>query len=77
MKAGTAQKMVLNMITTTLMIKLGRIKGNKMIDMQLTNKKLVDRGSKMIMEETGIEYEKAKRLLLLHGSVREVFDHLK
>ena len=77
MKAGTAQKMVLNMITTTLMIKLGRIKGNKMIDMQLTNKKLVDRGSKMIMEETGIEYEKAKRLLLLHGSVRAVFDHLK
>ena len=77
MKAGTAQKMVLNMITTTLMIKLGRIKGNKMIDMQLTNKKLVDRGSKMIMEETGIEYEKAKRLLLLHGSVRAVLDHLK
>lgn len=77
MKAGTAQKMVLNMITTTLMIKLGRIKGNKMVDMQLTNKKLVDRGSKMIMEETGIGYDEAKRLLLLHGSVRAVLDHLK
>ena len=77
MKAGTAQKMVLNMITTTLMIKLGRIKGNKMVDMQLTNNKLVDRGSKMIMEETGISYEEAKRLLLLHGSVRAVLDYLK
>ena len=77
MKAGTAQKLVLNMITTTLMIKLGRIKGNKMVDMQLTNKKLVDRGSKMIMEETGIEYEEAKRLLLLHGSVRAVLDNFR
>ena len=77
MKAGTAQKLVLNMITTTLMIKLGRIKGNKMVDMQLTNKKLIDRGSKMIMEETGIEYEEAKRLLLLHGSVRAVLDNFK
>ncbi|WP_240928348.1 N-acetylmuramic acid 6-phosphate etherase [Maribellus sediminis] len=77
MKAGTAQKMVLNMITTALMIKLGRIKGNKMVDMQLTNKKLVERGSKMIMDETGLEYEEAKRLLLLHGSVRAVLDNLK
>lgn len=76
MKAGTAQKLVLNMITTTLMIKLGRIKGNKMVDMQLTNKKLVDRGSKMIMEEAGIDYEEAKRLLLTHGSVRAVLDYL-
>lgn len=76
MKAGTAQKLVLNMITTTLMIKLGRIKGNKMVDMQLTNKKLVDRGSKMIMDEAGIDYEEAKRLLLTHGSVRAALDYL-
>ena len=72
MKAGTAQKLVLNMITTTTMIKLGRVKGNKMVDMQLTNVKLVDRGTKMIMEEAGItDYEKAKELLLSHGSVRK------
>jgi len=77
MKAGTAQKLVLNMITTSLMIKLGRVKGNKMVDMQLTNKKLVDRGSKMIMEETGVEYDEAKRLLLTHGSVRAVIDNFK
>lgn len=72
MKAGTAQKMVLNMLTTSLMIKLGRVKGNKMVDMQLTNKKLVDRGSKMIVDELHIELEEARRLLLLHGSVRAV-----
>jgi len=77
MKAGTAQKLVLNMITTSLMIKLGRVKGNKMVDMQLTNKKLVKRGSKMIVEELGIEFEEAKRLLLLHGSVRAVLDNFK
>jgi len=77
MKAGTAQKLVLNMITTSLMIKLGRVKGNKMVDMQLTNKKLVERGSKMIMDETGLEYDEAKRLLLTHGSVRAVLDNLK
>ncbi|RIH64932.1 N-acetylmuramic acid 6-phosphate etherase [Mariniphaga sediminis] len=77
MKAGTAQKLVLNMITTSLMIKLGRVKGNKMVDMQLTNKKLVERGSKMIVDELGIEIEKAKRLLLLHGSVRAVLDNYK
>ncbi|MEN8115480.1 MAG: N-acetylmuramic acid 6-phosphate etherase [Bacteroidota bacterium] len=77
MKSGTAQKLVLNMITTSLMIRLGRVKGNKMVDMQLTNKKLVDRGSKMIVEELGIEYEEAKRLLLLHGSVRAVIDSVK
>lgn len=77
MKAGTAQKLVLNMITTSLMIKLGRVKGNKMVDMQLTNKKLVKRGTKMIVDETGLDYEEAKRLLLTHGSVRAVFDNLK
>ncbi|WP_346854016.1 N-acetylmuramic acid 6-phosphate etherase [uncultured Draconibacterium sp.] len=77
MKAGTAQKMVLNMITTSLMIKLGRVKGNKMVDMQLTNKKLVERGSKMIVEELGIELDEARRLLLLHGSVRAVLNNYK
>lgn len=75
MKAGTAQKLILNMITTTVMIKLGRVKGNKMIDMQLTNKKLVERGSKMIMEEIGVDMEEARRLLLLHGSVRNACDY--
>ena len=77
MKAGTAQKLILNMLTTTIMIKLGRVKGNKMIDMQLTNKKLIERGSKMIMEETGVDMQEARRLLLLHGSVRNAIDHFK
>lgn len=77
MKAGTAQKLVLNMITTTVMIKLGRVKGNKMVDMQLTNKKLVERGSKMIVDELGLELDEARRLLLLHGSVRAVLDSFK
>lgn len=72
MKAGTAQKLVLNMISTSSMIRLGHVRGSKMIDMQLTNHKLVDRGTRMIMEETGIEdYDYARSLLLRHGSVRE------
>ncbi len=76
MKAGTAQKLVLNMITTSLMVKLGRVKGNKMVDMQLTNKKLVDRGTRMILEEIqNISYDEAKRLLLLNGSVRAAVDN--
>ncbi|MDD2419984.1 MAG: N-acetylmuramic acid 6-phosphate etherase [Bacteroidia bacterium] len=75
MKAGTAQKLVLNMITTTSMIKLGRVKGNKMVDMQLTNAKLVDRGTRMIMDEASIsDYEQAKELLMTHGSVRKAVD---
>lgn len=74
MKSGTAQKMVLNMITTSAMIKLGRVKGNRMVNMQLTNQKLVDRGTRMIMEELHLDYESAKNLLLLHGSVREAID---
>lgn len=74
MKSGTAQKMVLNMITTSTMIKLGRVKGNRMVNMQLTNQKLVDRGTRMIMEELGLDYEQGKHLLLLHGSVREAID---
>lgn len=74
MKSGTAQKMILNMITTSVMIRLGRVKGNRMVNMQLTNQKLVDRGTRMIMEELGLDYEQAEHLLLLHGSVREAVD---
>lgn len=71
MKSGTAQKLVLNMISTTVMIRLGRVVGNKMVDMQLTNLKLVDRGTRMIMEELQIGAEEAERLLREHGSVRK------
>jgi N-acetylmuramic acid 6-phosphate etherase len=74
MKSGTAQKMVLNMITTTIMIQLGRVKGNRMVNMQLTNHKLVDRGTRMLTKELGLSYEQAKRLLLLHGSVKKAMD---
>ncbi len=74
MKAGTAQKMVLNMITTTTMIQLGRIKGNKMVNMQLTNNKLIDRGTKMITEELKITYNEAKALLLQYGSVKKAIN---
>ena len=71
MKAGTAQKLVLNMISTSAMIRSGHVHGNKMVDMQLTNSKLVDRGTRMIMDETGIDdYNLAHSLLLSHGSVR-------
>ena len=77
MKSGTAQKLVLNMISTTVMVKLGKVKGNKMVDMQLSNEKLVDRGTKMIMQELGIEYEKASKLLLTYGSVRNAVDAVK
>lgn len=76
MKSGTSAKMVLNMITTSTMIQLGRVKGNKMVDMQLTNHKLIERGTRMIVEETGLDSEKAKRLLMLYGSVRNVIDEL-
>ena len=71
MKSGTAQKLVLNMISTSLMIKLGRVKGNKMVDMQLSNNKLVDRGEKMIMETLHINQQEAKDLLKKYGSVRK------
>ena len=74
MKSGTAQKLVLNMISTTLMIKLGRVKGNKMVDMQLSNNKLVDRGVRMIMDETNADYETAEQLLQEHGSVRKAIE---
>ncbi len=72
MKSGTAQKMVLNMISTTLMIQLGRVQGNKMVDMQLTNEKLIQRGVKMLMETLPLDAQEAERLLLEHGSVRKV-----
>jgi N-acetylmuramic acid 6-phosphate etherase len=75
MKSGTAQKLVLNMISTALMIKIGRVKGNKMVNMQLTNHKLVHRGVRMLMEELNIEAEEAERLLLQHGSVKEALLH--
>ncbi|OWP62474.1 N-acetylmuramic acid 6-phosphate etherase [Hymenobacter amundsenii] len=70
LKAGTAQKLALNMLTTATFIRLGRVQGNKMIDMQLSNAKLVDRGERMLMEELRIEQPKAAELLELHGSVR-------
>jgi N-acetylmuramic acid 6-phosphate etherase len=74
MKAGTAQKLVLNMISTAVMIQLGRVKGNKMVDMQLTNIKLIDRGIRMIMDELKIEEAEAEQLLKQYGSVRKVLD---
>ena len=74
MKAGTAQKLVLNMISTTAMIQLGKVKGNKMVDMQLSNNKLVDRGVKMIMSEIPVSYEEAAELLAKYGSVRKAVD---
>lgn len=77
MKSGTGQKMILNMITTTVMIKLGRVKGNRMVNMQLTNSKLVDRGTRMVSEELGIDYEQANRLLLMNGSVKAAVDTYK
>lgn len=74
MKAGTAQKLVLNMISTSVMIQLGRVKGNKMVDMQLSNTKLVDRGTRMVMEALQIEYKEAEKLLTQYGSVRKAVD---
>jgi N-acetylmuramic acid 6-phosphate etherase len=74
LKSGTAQKLVLNMITTVTMIKLGRVKGNKMVNMQLSNAKLIDRGTRMIVEETGLDYDQARNILLIHGSVKKAID---
>lgn len=74
MKSGTAQKLVLNMISTSTMIRLGRVKGNKMVDMQLTNNKLVDRGTRMVMEELGLPQEEAENLLKEFGSVRKAVE---
>jgi N-acetylmuramic acid 6-phosphate etherase len=74
MKAGTAQKLILNMISTSVMIKLGRVRGNKMVDMLLSNKKLVERGTKMIMNQLKIDYKEANKLLLKYNSVRTAID---
>jgi len=74
LKAGTAQKLILNMLSTTLMIKMGRVKGNKMVNMQLTNKKLIERGTRMIVEELHIPREEAREILLRYGSVKKALD---
>lgn len=77
MKAGTAQKLVLNMISTAVMIQLGRVRGNKMVDMQLTNIKLVERATRMVMNELNIPHEEAHALVLEHGSVRNAVDNYR
>ena len=74
LKAGSAQKLVLNMITTVSMIRIGKVKGNKMVDMQLSNNKLIDRGTKMVMDELGLNYEEANQLLLEKGNVRDAIE---
>jgi len=74
LKSGTAEKLVLNMISTVTMIKLGRVKGNKMVNMQLSNAKLIDRGTRMLMEELDLDYEHAKNALLVHGSVKKAIE---
>lgn len=75
MKAGTAQKLVLNMISTSVMIRLGRVKGNKMVDMQLTNIKLQDRAAKMVMDEISVDRQTAEELLAKFGNVRGAIDN--
>ena len=74
LKSGTAQKLILNMISTTLMIKLGHVKGNRMVDMQLSNNKLVDRGVKMVQNALNVTYEEAEELLKINGNVRKAID---
>ncbi len=78
MKSGSAQKLILNMISTSIMIQIGRVEDNKMVNMQLSNEKLIDRGTKMLMEKTGMQdYEKAKTLLIKNGTVKKAMDALK
>jgi N-acetylmuramic acid 6-phosphate etherase len=74
MKSGTAQKLILNMISTAVMVGMGRVKGSKMVDMQLTNEKLVNRGIRMVKEQTGVNDDLALELLTKHGSVRKAVD---
>ncbi|MBT8296697.1 MAG: N-acetylmuramic acid 6-phosphate etherase, partial [Maribacter sp.] len=74
MKSGTSQKLVLNMISTALMIRIGRVKGNKMVNMQLSNTKLVDRGTRYLVEGLGIDYDQAEVLLKKYGSVKKALD---
>ena len=77
MKSGTAQKLILNMISTSLMIRLGRVKGNRMVDMQLSNNKLVDRGTRMVMESLNVDYNRANDLLLKAGNVRAAIESFR
>ena len=77
MKAGTAQKMMLNMLSTTVMIRLGRVEGNRMVNIQLTNNKLVDRGTRMVAQTTGLPEEEARGALLRWGSVKRAIEELK
>ncbi len=77
MKAGTAQKLVLNMLSTGVMIRIGRVHDNKMVHMQLTNEKLIERGTKMVMDATGLDEQKSNELLLKYGSVKEALHHYK
>lgn len=77
MKSGTAQKLVLNMLSTAVMIKLGKVVGNKMVDMQLSNDKLIDRGTQMVMKDLNIDYQQAADLLKQHGSVRKAIEEGK
>lgn len=77
MKSGTAQKLILNMISTTVMIQLGRVRGNRMVNMEITNKKLQDRGTRMIASELGVSYSQARSLLAIHGSVQRAIDAYK
>jgi len=77
MKAGTAQKLILNMISTTVMIRLGRIEDNKMVDMQLTNNKLIERGTRIVANRLNIDHDSARKLLLEYGSVREAIQNKK
>ena len=74
MKSGTSQKLICNMITTSIMIGLGRVRGNKMVNMQLSNQKWVDRGTRMLVEELGLPYDEAKQLLLIHGEVQRAIN---
>ncbi len=74
LKSGTAQKLICNMITTITMIKIGRVKGNKMVNMALSNKKLVDRGTKMLMSEIGLDYDTCQKMLLQYGGVKKAMD---
>ena len=75
MKSGTAQKLVLNMLSTAVMIRIGRVEGNKMVNMQLTNSKLLDRGTRMVMENSGLtDYGRARELLLRSGSVKKAVE---
>ena len=77
MKSGTSQKLVLNMISTALMVRIGRVKGNKMVNMQLSNTKLVDRGTRYLVEELGLDYEEAEKALKKYGSVRRAIEAMK